>query len=172
MVGTSHLHEETSAKCLDAIVAVVEELESYLDELASPSALSAEKLIDILNRLREPFETHFRQEINVIASLQSHPNTPKEGSREQKKAQAVFDKWGENSIMNGGVTDVVVFFLLNLDRTVEDGMWANWPLMPGPVRWILANGVSMLHSGWWKFASCDGSGKPKPLYALPRVALG
>lgn len=167
MVRTTYCQVSRGANCSDAIVVVVEELGSYLNELSSPSALSPEKLIDILNRLREPFETHFRQEIDVIASLQSHPNTPKEGSLEHKKAEAVFNKWGEGSIMNGGVTDVVVFFLLNLDRTVEDGIWADWPPMPGPVRWILANGVSMLHSGWWKFASCDGSGTPKPLYALP-----
>jgi hypothetical protein len=35
------------------------------------------------------------------------------------------------------VTDVVPFFLLNLDRTAEGGMWANW--------YVCQNTQSCLH---------------------------
>jgi hypothetical protein len=69
-------------------------------------------------------------------------------------------------VTKAGTTDVVPFFLLNLDVTYEVGMWASWPLMPPPVRWGLVNVAGAVHWGRWKFASCDASGKPRDLYAL------
>jgi hypothetical protein len=68
--------------------------------------------------------------------------------------------------MKAGLADVVPFFLLNLDATYEDGAWARWPPMPGPVRWGLTNVAGAVHGGWWKYASCDSAGKPRELYAM------
>lgn len=32
--------------------------------------------------------------------------------------------------MKAWYTDVIPFLFLNFDRSFEDGMWANWPLIP------------------------------------------
>jgi hypothetical protein len=53
-----------------------------------------------------------------------------------------------------------------MDATYEDGMWAAWPPMPALVRWGWVNVAGNVYWGWWKFASCDGDGKPLDLFAL------
>ena len=57
------------------------------------------------------------------------------------------------------------FFFLNLDQTHEDSLWKDWPPIPGPARWAVMHGFTLMHPGYWKFASCDKNGVPKPLYA-------
>lgn len=112
------------------------------------------------------FEAHFHSEISTIANLSAHAAAPKAGSPEEAAASATFKSWGKSTVSKAGTTDVVPFFLLNLDRTAEDGMWANWPPMPAPIRWGLTNIAGAFHSGWWRFASCDSAGRPRELYAL------
>ena len=119
-----------------------------------------------MDTFQTPFEQHFHSEISTIAKLSDHPNAPKEGTPENAAAAATFKAWGKSTVTKAGVMDVVPFFLLNLDRTVEDGMWANWPPMPAPIRWGLINIAGSLHSGWWKFTSCDSAGQPKELWAF------
>jgi hypothetical protein len=57
------------------------------------------------------------------------------------------------------------FFFLNLDITHEDSLYKDWPPLPGPARWVITHVMAIPHRGYWKFASCDGYGRPKPLYA-------
>jgi hypothetical protein len=113
-----------------------------------------------------PFESHFRSEIATLANLAAHPNAPAPGTPEEKRADAEFEKWGQSSVTKAGITDVTLFFLFNLDSGYEDGRWARWPDIPAPIKWGLMNVGSMLHSRWWKFASCDAGGRPRELYAL------
>lgn len=88
------------------------------------------------------------------------------GSQEADEAAAIFKAWGKKTVMKAGTFDVVPFFLMNLDAEYEEGMWAEWPPMPRLVRWALVNGAGSVHWGWWKFASCDGWGGRRGLYAL------
>lgn len=151
---------------LDAIDVILEEFRQYLVPLQSdPSKFSGPTLLEIMSRLRTPLESHFVSEVKMIASLKDHPSTPAAGSPQEAAETAKFERWGGNAIMKGGITDVVVFFLRNLDRTYEDGRWEHWPPIPAPVKWMLVNGVGLLHSGYWKFASCDANGRPQALYA-------
>jgi hypothetical protein len=119
-----------------------------------------------MTSFQAPFESHFHKEIDTIAALAKHPRAPKEGSPEETAAAATFKAWGKKTVMKAGVIDVVPFFLLNLDRTAEDGMWDNWPPMPAPIKWGMVNLVGAVHSGWWKFSSCDVNRKPQDLWAL------
>ena len=57
------------------------------------------------------------------------------------------------------------FFFLNVDVTHEDSLYKDWPPLPGPARWVITHVMAIPHRGYWKFASCDGYGRPKPLYA-------
>jgi hypothetical protein len=146
------------------------EFNTYLTSLKSPSAFSSDELLRIMGTFQEHFEHHFHHEINTIAALADHPNAPKEGTPKATEASATFKSWGKSTVSKAGTTDVVPFFLLNLDRTTafEEGKWANWPPMPAPIRWGMINIAGAWHSGWWKFSSCDASGQRRELYALDK----
>lgn len=137
----------------------------YLAELASPQAFSGAELQRIMAGFQDAFEAHFHSEISTIAGLADHPKAPKSGTPEEADTRALFKSWGKNTVTKAGTLDVVPFFLLNLDGTVEDGMWANWPPIPAPIKWGLTNLAGAYHGGWWKFSSCAG-GRPKELYAM------
>ncbi|KAI1424664.1 hypothetical protein F5Y12DRAFT_435070 [Xylaria sp. FL1777] len=141
------------------------EFEKYLSTLRSPKDFSGTELQRIMSSFQEPFETHFHSEISTIANLADHPSAPKPGSQEEANASLTFKTWGKSTVTKAGTLDVVPFFLLNLDGTVEDGMWANWPPIPAPIKWGLINIGGAYHNRWWKFSSCAG-GKPRQLYAV------
>ena len=150
----------------ELFLAGLAEFHTYLTTLKSPADFSAPALLKIMSSFQEPFESHFHSEIQTIGNLSSHPSVPKPGSPEEAAASATFKSWGKSTVTKAGTADVVPFFLLNLDRTAEEGMWVNWPPMPAPIRWGLINIVGAFHSGWWRFTSCDAAGKPRDLYAL------
>ncbi|KAK4451413.1 hypothetical protein QBC34DRAFT_55047 [Podospora aff. communis PSN243] len=162
---------EETHKEHEAFLAGLAEFEKYLTGLKSPADLSGEELLKIMKGFQAPFESHFHSEISTIAKLSDHPNTPKEGTPEQAAASLTFKSWGKSTVTKAGMVDVVPFFLLNLDRTVEDGMWANWPPMPAPIKWGLINIAGSWHAGWWKFASCNAAGQPRELWAFQAAAL-
>lgn len=118
-----------------------------------------------MSKFQEPFDSHFHSEIATIAALADHPSSPKADSVEEAAAAAMFKSWGKSTVMKAGTLDVVPFFLLNLDGTVEDGMWENWPPIPAPIKWGLVNLAGSYYWGYWKYSSCSG-GKPRTLYAL------
>lgn len=142
--------------------------DKYFATLPHSSAFSSEELIRIMDSFRQPFEHHFHHEISTIASLATHPSAPAEGSPEEVAASAIFKAWGKKTVTKAGMTDVVPFFLMNLDSFAEDGMWASWPPMPAPVKWGMTNIVGMWYGGYWKFASCDAFGAPRELHALEK----
>lgn len=142
------------------------EFHDYLTSLKSPSEFSGSKLLEIMATFQEPLDKHMRSEVTTIAALSSHPGTPKEGSKEEKAAQQAFDTREGNNLIKSGMTDVLPFFLFNYDSSYEDGIWADWPPIPGLVRWTIMNVAQILHP-WWKFASCDAQRQRRPLYAVP-----
>ncbi|KAL2137277.1 hypothetical protein VTI74DRAFT_5008 [Chaetomium olivicolor] len=156
---------EATHKEHESFLAGLADFEKYLTNLKSPADFSGEELLRIMQSFQQPFEEHFHNEIATISKFSDHPNAPKEATPEYDAAAATFKAWGKSTVTKAGVTDVVPFFLLNLDRTVEDGMWANWPPMPAPIKWGLINVAGAWHSRWWKFASCDADGQPQELWA-------
>jgi hypothetical protein len=129
-----------------------------------------------MDSFAEPFRHHFHSEIAIIASWADLPlegDDDNNNNNNNKKAEdlspvlgPIFAKWGKSTMMKAGLMDVVPFLFLNFDRTAEDGLWANWPPMPAPIRWMLVNVGGTWYAGWWRFASCGYDGKPKKLYAL------
>lgn len=148
------------------------EYEKYLSHLTSPSDFSGKELRKIMHTFQTPFEHHFHSEIAHIASLAGLPSAPAPGSPEADNAAALFKAWGKKTVTKAGTTDVVPFFLMNLDTTYEEGRWASWPPMPAPVRWGLVNLAGSWNWSWWKFASCDSAGRPRELYALGDGEMG
>jgi hypothetical protein len=136
-----------------------------LEGLETPGGFDGEKLREVMEGFREPFEAHFHSEIGTIASFAELPGAPAEGSEREREAAAIFKAWGKKTIMTAGIADVAPFFLMNLDATYEEERWADRPPIPPPVRWGLINIAGSWNWSWWKFASCDSSGQPQQLYA-------
>ncbi|KAF8851084.1 hypothetical protein BDZ45DRAFT_601987 [Acephala macrosclerotiorum] len=157
---------EESHKEHDAFMPGVAKFQQYLLNLKSPTDFSGTKLLEIMATFQDPFEAHMRSEISTIAALAQHQRTPKEGSEEEKSTQAAFDTREGNAIVKAGVTDVLPFFLFNFDSEYEDGLWRDWPPIPGLARWGLISVARVMHPGWWKFASCDAGRRRKELYAV------
>ncbi|KAK4156158.1 hypothetical protein C8A00DRAFT_30970 [Chaetomidium leptoderma] len=155
----------------ESFLAGLADFEKYLVNLKTPAEFAGDELLRIMESFQQPFEQHFHSEIATISKFSEHPNAPKQGTPENEAAAATFKAWGKSTVTKAGVTDVVPFFLLNLDRTVEDGMWANWPPMPAPIRWGLINLAGAWHSGWWRFASCDAAGQPQELWAYRALGV-
>ncbi|KAH7033172.1 uncharacterized protein B0I36DRAFT_407830 [Microdochium trichocladiopsis] len=150
----------------EAFLAGLAQFGQYLASVQNPSTdFSGAELQRIMKTFEKPFGEHFHSEISTIAALADHPNAPAPGSPEEAEAAVTFKTWGKSTVSKAGTWDVVPFFLQNLDGTAEDGMWANWPPMPAPIRWGLVNIGGVFHGNWWKFSSC-ANGKPRELYAL------
>ncbi|KAF1945968.1 hypothetical protein EJ02DRAFT_441495 [Clathrospora elynae] len=165
VLGNKDIWKETHGEH-ESFLSGLAEFGAYLSNLTSPQAFDGTKLQHIMSSFQEPLCHHFHHEITTIASFANLSTAPTPNSLEAQQAAAVFKAWGKKTVMKAGTLDVVPFFLMNLDATYEEGMWANWPPMPAPVRWGLVNVAGSVHWGWWKFASCDASGRPRGLYAL------
>ncbi|KAF4343220.1 hypothetical protein FBEOM_2811 [Fusarium beomiforme] len=165
LLGNEPVWDETHHEH-ESFLAPLAEFNTYLSNLASPTDLDSAQVIKLLDSFKEPFENHFHSEISTIAALSNHPKAPKENTPEGAAAGLTFKTWGKKTVTKAGVLDVVPFFLLNLDRTAEEGMWANWPPMPAPISWGLTNIAGSWYGKYWKFSSCDSQGKPQELYAL------
>ncbi|OIW23906.1 hypothetical protein CONLIGDRAFT_657466 [Coniochaeta ligniaria NRRL 30616] len=153
-------HEER-----ESFLCGLDEFNAYLTSLPSPSAFSPAKLQQIMSSFQNPFQNHFHSEITTIAALADHPRAPEEGTSEAATARAIFKAWGKSTVTKAGMADVAPFFILNLDRTAEDGIWADWPPMPAPMKWTLLSVAGAVH-GYLRFASCDTTGQPRELWAL------
>ncbi|RCI12282.1 hypothetical protein L249_0495 [Ophiocordyceps polyrhachis-furcata BCC 54312] len=147
-------------------------LRRYLDSLSNASALTSAALLGVMDQLHQPLEHHLHHEVAVMADMATHANAPAADSLQGAVASATLKAWGKNTVRKAGVADVVPLFLLNADRTAEKGMWRDWPPMPRPVRWAMVNMVGAVHGGWWRFASCDGRGRPRQLHALAASRRG
>ncbi|KAF2094425.1 hypothetical protein NA57DRAFT_46452 [Rhizodiscina lignyota] len=158
---------EESHKEHDAFMPGIAKFQEYLSSLGSPGEFSGVKLLEIMTAFQEPFEIHMRSEITTIANLAGHERAPVVGSAKEKSTQSTFDAREGKKLLMSGATDVMPFFLFNFDSSYEDGLWANWPPIPAPVRWGLINVAKFWHPGWWKFASCDAARRTIPLYAVP-----
>lgn len=110
------------------------EFNTYLTTLPTPASFSGPELRRIMASFQAPFETHFHNEIKTIADMAGHASAPAPGSTEEAVAGQTFKAWGKATVSKAGMLDVVPFFLLNLDRTVEEGLWENWPPMPAPIK--------------------------------------
>lgn len=150
----------------ESFLAGLAEFNTYLDTLDAPTSLDATKVVALMDAFKDNFENHFHSEIHTIAALASHAKAPPIDTPEAAAAGDTFKNWGKKTVTKAGMLDVVPFFLLNLDRTAEGGMWANWPAMPAPVKWGLTNIAGSWYGSWWKFSSCDAQGIPQELYAL------
>jgi hypothetical protein len=165
LTGQDKIWEETHREH-ESFLTGLAAYDEYLSTLPSAEAFDGHKIRKLMDAFQTPFEHHFHHEIDTIAAFADLSGAPAPGTQEADAAAAVFKAWGKKTVTKAGTTDVVPFFLMNLDATYEGGRWANWPPMPAPVRWGLVNVAGSWNWAWWKFASCDAVGRPRELYAL------
>jgi hypothetical protein len=142
----------------EAFEAGLEDYKIYLLSLhGQENEFSAAKLLSIVDSFTPALMTHLAEEIPTILSLSRFGSKVpflKLSEVEMRKASDEIPK-----------TEGLPFFMLNLDRTFENGMWEFWPPIPAAIRWTLIRVIAWKHAGWWRFASCDYDGYPKKLYA-------
>jgi hypothetical protein len=136
----------------------VEAFNTYLTSLAGKEhTFSGVELVRIIDTFSSALSQHLSDEIPSLLELSRFGDRlplMALGRAEGKRASAEMSK-----------TKGVMFFLLNQDRTYEDGLWQHWPPIPPVVRWIMMRCLGYWHTGWWKFASCDYGGQPQKLFA-------
>ncbi|ROV99837.1 hypothetical protein VSDG_03069 [Cytospora chrysosperma] len=171
MLDDKTIFEETHKEHESFLPGLAEFNQYLLSVQPNPQTLDPAELIRIMDGFHVNFETHFHNEIGTLSRLASHPNAPAPDTPEAAEAFNTFKTWGKSTVTKAGTTDVVPFFLLNLDRTdqFEEGMWANWPPIPAPIKWGLINIGGWMNGNYWKFSSCDSAGNRRELYALQGV---
>ena len=139
------------------------EYKTYLLSLSGNERnFSAVTLLKLIDSFAPALMSHLREEIPSLLSLSRFgTKIPllKLSEVEMRKASNQIPK-----------TEGLPFFLMNLDRTFENGKWESWPPIPAPVRWTLIRILAWKHADWWRFASCDYDGYPKKLYAMGKTA--
>jgi hypothetical protein len=139
----------------EAMMPPLLKMEEYLNGLKSPGDYAADALVPLLEDIRGPLKLHLHSEIEVIASLSKFGSFP--------QSEAALEAWGRNSVLGGGITEVVPFAFLNMDRTFEDGLWKDWPPVPAVVRFFFLRVSAWPKKGRWRFASCGVDGLPQAL---------
>lgn len=163
---------------LQVISTLTIKLESFLAGLAAfqnhlnttDKKLRPTTLLSIMDSFAPDLETHLHNEVTTMSAMATHPAAPPADSLRAALARDMLKAWGKNTVTKAGYRDVLPFFLMNTDRTFENGAWVKWPRMPEPIRWGMVNLVGMWHGSRWRFASCDAAGLPRELFALKKRA--
>ena len=137
----------------------LEAMKVYLEGLKdNETTFSGSHLCKLVDAFGPALSVHLASEIPTLVGL----------ARFGKKIplRDIWEKEGERNMKGLGKTTVLPFVFLNWDVTFEDGIWNGWPPIPGFVRWAFCNVLTLRHSGYWKFAACDGNEMPKALHAM------
>lgn len=136
----------------------IEEYASYLRSLkGKEGTFSGSHLCSIIDSFGPTLHQHLADEIPSLLALSKYGD------------KVHLNKlWDQQSIgkftLHSAVTRIP-FYLCNLDRTFEDGLWKDFPEVPKLAKAFMGNWVSRLNGGYWKFGACTMAGEPKELYA-------
>jgi len=70
-----------------------------------------------------------------------------------------------HSLKTTGLADLGIMFY-NMDMEFEGGLSKEIVAIPALVNWVFFNAIAWWNAGWWRFGSCDASGKRRQLLAL------
>jgi hypothetical protein len=158
---------ESLIQCLilratDAFHGGIEEYATYLSSLkGKETTFSGAHLRSIIDSFGPTLHQHLSDEILSLLSLSKYGD--------KVHLNKLWDKQSIGQFNFHSAVTRVPFYLTNLDRTFEGGMWKDFPKVPGIAKYIMGNWVSGLNSGYWKFASCTWRGQPKELYVSDRL---
>jgi len=136
-------------------------LHAYGDYIASfikgsrpINEFSGQHLRELIDAFAEPLNQHLHDEIPTLLALEKYSD--------KLDIKALFDKDGEEHMAKLSKTRIFPAFLMNDDTTYEGGI-NNFPPIPGFVKWVFMNIISLWHWRWWAWTSCDKSGRLKPV---------
>ncbi|KUJ23801.1 uncharacterized protein LY89DRAFT_604022 [Mollisia scopiformis] len=136
----------------------LDDFKGYLEGLAGKEAsFDAAHLNGIIESLAPALCNHLSSEIQDLLALSKYGD--------KLPIEDLWGKEGKRTVTSMTKFKALPFFFLNLDITHEDYLWKDWPPVPSPARWVITHCLTLKHQGYWKFASCDQRGVPKPLYA-------
>lgn len=136
----------------------LQNLKDYIDIcLAAPASYSGTQLVDILDSFGEALATHLAHEPPKLASLGQY------GDFDPRPLSA---ETANHSMKSMHVTNVLPLCWYNLDKEFEEGQWASFPAMPGPMKWFMINVLGSWQRNWWRFGSSGADGVQRELLCL------
>jgi hypothetical protein len=146
-------------KYSDAFLPPLAAYKSYLTSTSkTPQKFSGVHLNTLIDAFAPTLFDHLTEEISSLVSLSRF-------GENKLPLNSIWEPISRKAGSEVAMTGPLVFFFLNVDLDYEDGMWRNWPPIPGPVRFVLFRVLAWKNKGWWRFASCGYDGKMKKLYA-------
>ncbi|KAH7403542.1 hypothetical protein BKA64DRAFT_453976 [Cadophora sp. MPI-SDFR-AT-0126] len=128
---------------------------------ANPKSFSGSHLNNLISSFAPSLATHLADEIPSLLSLSRFGTA--------LPLLQLINTQGAKSPLYLSKTGGVPFFARNLDVEFEDGRWRDWP-MPWIAKWLIMKTVGRWNAGWWKWASCDESGRLRDLENCGNVA--
>jgi hypothetical protein len=160
---------ESPIRCLvlraaDAFRDGVEEYAAYLRSLkGKETTFSGGHLRSIIDSFGSTLHQHLTDEISSLLALSKYGD--------KVHLNKLWDKQSVGNFNFHSAMTRIPFYLTNLDRTFEGGMWKDFPDVPRVGKYIMGRWVSRLNSRYWKFASCTWRGEPKQLYVSGKVEV-
>jgi hypothetical protein len=123
-------HQSGLNDSLDAFLPGFQAYETYLSQCTvDPTNFSGAHLIRLIDGFGSTLVTHLSDEIPTLISLNQY------GSK--LPLLDMINAESQKSPLHISITGGTPFFFRNLDVEFEDGLWKNWPPMPGLVWWIM-----------------------------------
>ncbi|KAJ4389221.1 hypothetical protein N0V93_006684 [Gnomoniopsis smithogilvyi] len=133
-------------------------LKDYIDNcLAAPASYSGTQLISILDSFGGTLATHLANEPPKLASL---------GQYGDYDPKPLAEQTANHSMKYMHMTDVLPILWYNLDKDFEGGRWADFPNMPGFMKWFMINVMGSWQARWWRFGSSGADGIQRELFCL------
>ncbi|SPO01922.1 uncharacterized protein DNG_04595 [Cephalotrichum gorgonifer] len=155
---------------MDVNVSQHHEFHDGLDSLAKYAAdcVSGEDEYDgarvtrIIDGFGAVLVQHLAEELPCLRDLRRF------GEEKMADLDKLFEEQGDKVKTWLSLPDMAVILSMH-DTQYEDGLWANWPPIPAPVKLLITHAVGpMARSQALKFGPVDKSGKMRPLYAIPK----
>ncbi|KAK5057624.1 hypothetical protein LTR84_011624 [Exophiala bonariae] len=136
----------------------IKEYGSYLRSLkGKEKTFSGDHMRSIINSFGPPLHQHLSDEIPSLLALRKYGD--------KIHLNELWDKQSIGKFTLHSAATRIPFYLCNLDRTFEDGLWKDFPEVPKLAKDFMGNWVARLNGGYWKFGACTMTGVPKELYA-------
>ncbi|KAL2067127.1 hypothetical protein VTL71DRAFT_1551 [Oculimacula yallundae] len=133
----------------------LEAFKAYLlTSCSKPSTFSGTHLNSLIDSFAPSLTTHLADEIPSLLALSRYGTS--------LPLLKMINTEGAKSPLKLSKLGGVPFFAQNLDTEFEGGKWSAWP-MPVVVRWLIPRTVGKWNASWWRWASCDESGRLREL---------
>ncbi|KAF2274727.1 uncharacterized protein EI97DRAFT_434953 [Westerdykella ornata] len=121
---------------------------------------SGQRCRDLMDGFMRDLATHLAEEIPSLMALAKYPES-------RLPLRRLWEEEGK-AVMGGlSKTRQLPVVLLNHDVTFEgEGLHANFPPLPAPVKWVLMNVCARWNASWWAFSTCGVDGRPRELAFL------